>query len=232
VFNDNGLGVRGDLRAVVSAVVLDDEARNGPSLLPQTFGKLREPITRLVRLWRVAPGVSVNGRVFRYSHPRDEYAQLPLGSPSVFNFFKPDFAQPGEIRDAGLVSPEFQIHTDTQLVSAPNALGWRIFYFYVGSRYDYVWENGAPVPQETLMDYTALKALAVSPAELVDHLNLVMMSGQMSSYMRDILIDRLNGDPPDRLPGQPDGAPIDLPLFRVQQALYLIVTSPEFSIQK
>ena len=60
-----------------------------------------------------------------------------------------------------------------------------------------------------------------------------MMSGQMSSYMRDTLLQRLN-DPnlPDRLPGQPDGAPFDLPLHRVQQALYLIVTSPEFSIQK
>jgi len=232
VFDNNGQGVRGDLRAVVRALLLDEEARNGHTLAPTTFGKLREPITKLVRLWRVAPGVSVNGRVFRYTHPRDEYGQLPLSSPSVFNFFKPNFAQPGEIRDAGLVSPEFQIHTDTQLVTAPNALGFRIFLFYVGSRYSLAWENGAPVPEEALFDYSALKALASSPAALVDRLDLLMLSGQMSSAMRTTLITRLNSAPPDQIPGQPSGAPPDIPLFRVQQALYLISTSPEYSIQR
>lgn len=228
VFDDNGQGVRGDLRATLRALLLDNEARNGHLASPQTFGRLRDPITKLVRLFRIAPGQSGNGRVFLYSHPQDEYAQRPLSAPSVFNFFKPDFAQPGEIRDAGLVSPEFQIHTDTQLVSAPNALDWRIFYFYVGSDYGYAQE-----PEETLMNYDALKVLAANPAALVDHLDLVMLSGGMSDYMRDLLIARLNEpDLPDSLPGLPDGAPFDLPLFRVQQALFLISTSPEFSVQK
>ncbi|HPF72874.1 MAG: DUF1800 family protein [Rhodanobacteraceae bacterium] len=231
-FNDNGSGVRGDMQAVVRAILLDEDARTGQDTAPTTFGKLREPFTKLVRVWRVAPAHSVNGRVFRWSHPSDEYGQLPLSSPSVFNFFKPDFAQPGEIRNSGRVSPEFQIATDTQLVSAPNELGWRIFYFYVGSHYSVVWENNAPVPEEALMDYTALKTLAADPAALVDHLNLTMMSGQMSDYMRDLLITRLQGTPPDNLPGQPGGAPMDIPLFRVQQALYLIVNSPEFNVQK
>jgi uncharacterized protein (DUF1800 family) len=232
VFNNNGQGVRGDLRAVIRAILLDSEARHGHDTAPTTFGKLREPITKLALLWRIAPGISINGRVFRYSHVRDEFGQLPLSAPSVFNFFKPDFAQPGEIRDAGLVSPEFQIATDTQLVTAPNYLGWRIMLFYVGSRYSVVWENGAPVPEETLFDYSALKVLAADPAALVDHLNLVMMSGQMTPFMRSLLITRLNGTPPDSIPGQAAGAPPDVPLWRVQQALYLIVNSPEFNIQK
>ncbi len=228
VFNNNGAGVRGDLGAMVRAILKDSEARHGPQLLGQDFGKLREPLTKLVRLWRNTDARSENGRVFQYSHPEDEFGQLPLSAPSVFNFFKPDFAQPGEIRDAGLVSPEFQIHTDTQLVTAPNALGWRIFYFYVGTVY-----SVAQAEEETLMDYGPLKLLAANPAALIDHLDLVMMSGQMSDYMRATLLQRLT-DPalPDRLPGQPDGAPFDLPLHRVQQALYLIVTSPEFSVQK
>ncbi len=234
-FNNNGSGVRGDMKSMITAILLDPEARAGLLPTPQTFGKLREPITKLVRLFRIAPGISTNGRVFRYSHPRDQFGQLPLSAPSVFNFFKPDFAQPGEIRDAVLVSPEFQIATDTQLVTAPNELGWRIFLFYVGSRYSNAWENGAPVPQETLMDYTALKALAnTSAAALVDHLNLVMMSGGMSSFMRDLLITRLNGPLPDALPGEAPGLSVAerRALFRVQQALYLMVNSPEFNIQK
>jgi uncharacterized protein (DUF1800 family) len=229
VFGDNGSGVRGDLRATVRAVLLDPEARGISA--PAYFGKVREPITKLVRLFRITDARSVNGRVFRWSHPEEEYGQRPLSAPSVFNFFKPDFAPPGPVRDAGLVSPEFQIHTDTQLVSAPNALDFRIFLFYIGSRYSYAWENGAPVPEETLMDYGPLKALAADPAALVDRLDLLMLNGKMSDYMRDILIARLQGPPPDNLPGQPAGTE-DVPLFRVQQALYLIATSPEFAVQK
>jgi uncharacterized protein (DUF1800 family) len=228
VFNDNGQGVRGDLRATLRTLLLDAEARNGHRTSPATFGRLRDPITKLVRLFRVAPGQSGNGRVFLYTHPDDEYGQRPLSSPSVFNFFKPDFAPSGEIRNAGLVAPELQIHTDTQLVGAPNALDWRIFYFYQGSNYGYANE-----PEEHLMNYGALKALANNPANLVDHLDLTMMAGQMSDTMRNLLITRLNDpNPPDYIPGLPDNAPYDLALFRVQQALFLIVTSPEFAVQK
>jgi uncharacterized protein (DUF1800 family) len=229
VFANNGENVRGDLRAVTRAVLLDPEARNGHQAFPETFGRLRDPIMKLPRLWRVAPGRSENGRVFTYSHPEDEFAQLPLSAPSVFNFFKPNFAQPGEIREAGLVSPEFQIHTDTQLVTAPNYLGWRIFLFWDGTNY-----SVAQDPEETLMDYDALRALAADPAALVDHLNLVMMSGQMSTYMRELLIDRLEGALPDAIPGLGlGGTPTQrTSLWRVQQALYLIVNSPEFSVQK
>jgi hypothetical protein len=57
------------------------------------------------------------------------------------------------------------------------------------------------------------------------------MSGSMSDYMKDLLVLRLDGTPPDGIPGQ-DGGPPDVMLWRVQQALYLILTSPEFSIQK
>lgn len=227
-FADNGQGVRGDLGAVVRALLLDQEARSGHLTAPTTFGKLREPITKLVRLWRVAPGASTNGRVFQYSHPDNQFGQRPLGAPSVFNFFRPDFAQPGEVRDAGLVSPEFQIHTDTQLVSAPNYLGWRIFYFWQGTNY-----APAQAAEETLMDYGALRALAADPAALVDHLDLVMMAGSMSDAMRSLLIQRLNGPLPDQLPGFAGGSVEERrSLFRVQQALYLIVNSPEFSVQK
>jgi uncharacterized protein (DUF1800 family) len=228
-FDNNGQGVRGDLRATVRAVLLDNEARNGHLVSPQTFGRLRDPITKLVRLWRVAPGHSTNGRVFQYTHPEDEFAQRPLSAPSVFNFFKPNFAQPGEIRDAGLVSPEFQIHTDTQLVTAPNYLDWRIMFFWQGTNY-----SVAQADEETLMDYSALRALATSgAAALVDHLDLVMMSGGMSDRMRNLLLTRLAGTVPDGVPGMTGGTAAQRRAqWQVQQALYLIVNSPEFSVQK
>ena len=228
VFNNNGQGVRGDLRAVVRAILIDDEARNG-HVGSTTFGKLREPALHLVRLFRVTDARSVNGRVFLYSHPDEEYGQRPLSAPSVFNFYKPDFAAPGEIRNAGLVSPEFQIATDTHLVSVPNELDFRLFVYYVGSACSI-----AQDPEETLMDYGPLRVLAANPASLVDHLDLVMMSGSMSSAMRELLITRLNGTVPDSVSCAPAGltAAQRRDLWRVQQALYLITNSPEFNIQK
>jgi hypothetical protein len=82
------------------------------------------------------------------------------------------------------------------------------------------------------MDYGALRVLAQNPAQLVDHLNLMLMNGQMSSSMRALLINRLNGTVPDQVPGMPPGSAPDAALWRVQQALYLIINSPEFNIQK
>jgi len=214
-FNNNGQGVRGDMRAVVRAVLLDMEARFGQQAAPQTFGKLREPLLRLVQLWRLSNARSANGRVWLITHPHVEYGQAPLSAPSVFNFFKPNFAQPGEIRDAGLVSPEFQIATDSLLVSAPNDLYWRIFYFYVGSTYSY-----AQDADQVLMDYAPLRTLAVNPLQLVEHLNLRLLGGGMSTFMRDVLVTRLQALP------MTDGG-----LLRVQHALFLVITSPEYSIQ-
>ncbi|HJU38555.1 MAG TPA: DUF1800 family protein [Tahibacter sp.] len=217
-FNDNGQGVRGDLKAVVKAILLDAEARYGHLDAYGTphYGKLREPFGKLVQLWRITAPHSTNGRINLSADPAEEYGQAPLRSPSVFNFFRPDFAQPGEVRDLGLVSPEFQIATDSLLVSTPNDLHWRIFYFYVGSTYSYAQEADA-----LLMDYAPLNALAAQPGDLVDRLNLLLMSGQMSPFMRQTLMTRLTAMPNGN--GGRD---------RVQQALFLVLNSPEYSIQK
>lgn len=232
VFNDNGQGIRGDMRAVYRAILLDTEARQ-PRTRAESFGKLREPLTKLVRIWRVAPARSVSGRVFSIEMGLgNEFGQLPLASPSVFNFFRPGYAPPGEIAAAGLVAPEFQIVTDRQVTASSNFLGNRIFNFYVGSRSPGAWQNGSPSFFEVLMDYGELRILAQAPAALIDRLDMVMMSGSMSPSMRQLLLNRLNGQPPDRAPGQAPGDPIDVALWRVQQALYLIVNSPEFSVQQ
>ena len=214
----NNPNARGDLKAVIKAILLDTEARQGhlDAYGARHAGKLREPWLKLVQLWRITAPRSVNGRINLSADPAEEYGQAPLRSPSVFNFFRPDFAQPGEVRDLGLVSPEFQIATDSLLVSTPNDLHWRIFYFYLGSTYSYAQESDA-----LLMDYAPLNALAAQPAGLVDRLNLLLMSGQMSPFMRQTLLTRLNAMPNGN--GGRD---------RVQHALFLVLNSPEYSIQK
>ena len=119
VFNNNGSGVRGDLFAVAKAILLDEEARNGHTTDPENFGKLREPIIRLVHLWRVFEARDGRNR-YGYRFPEEEFGQAPLRSPSVFNFFRPTFSPVGALRNAGLLAPEFQITNETTIVTLAN----------------------------------------------------------------------------------------------------------------
>lgn len=133
VFVDNGQGVRGDLRAVVRAVLMDGDARRPVADLPLNAGKPREPLLKMVQLWRSIGAVSDDTRTAGYrrwarfangcsggSWPQCAYLQRPLGAPSVFNFYEPDYKAPGTISDLGLVSPEFQIINESTSVAAAN----------------------------------------------------------------------------------------------------------------
>ncbi|MCE3001109.1 MAG: DUF1800 domain-containing protein [Xanthomonadaceae bacterium] len=156
-FVDNGAGVRGDMKAVVRAILLDAEARrsfNAP-LTDVNFGKVREPILKLVALWRHFGAVSGDTAVFPATNPQggaasplagqpslrrwgptnpqDNYQQRPLGAPSVFNFYEPDYKQPGQITQAGLFSPEMQIIHEVTSVGAANDLFARICSGYGGN---------------------------------------------------------------------------------------------------
>jgi uncharacterized protein (DUF1800 family) len=227
VFNDDGSAqhVRGNLRAVVRAILLDPEARTGQWQHYATYGKLREPMLKATHMWRALNARSANGRIGNLStwpYIEDWYGQAPLRSPTVFNFFKPDYSQPGEIHTSNLLSPEFQILADTTIVATPNNLFHQIFCFYTNS--DSCWDGDF---DDTLqMDLAADAVLATSnPAQLVDDYSLLFMSGQMSPFMRNVLITRLNA-----MDAQDYGA--ELGRARVQHALYLILNSPEYSIQK
>ena len=109
VFDNNGVGIRGDLGAVVRAILLDDEAR--PELPMEIDGKLKEPLLRLTQLWRAYDALSQSG-AFPLIASSAIFGQGPLQSPSVFNFFSPFFAPTGEIRNSGLVAPELEIATE------------------------------------------------------------------------------------------------------------------------
>ena len=111
VFNNNGFGERGDLGAVVKAILLDDEAR--PAMHMEIDGKIKEPLLRLTQLWRAYNAQSQSG-VFPLFPAYIIFGQGPLQASHVFNFFSPFYAPPGEIRNSGLVAPELQIATEYQ----------------------------------------------------------------------------------------------------------------------
>jgi uncharacterized protein (DUF1800 family) len=206
VFNDNGQGVRGDLKAVVRAILMDYDARVG-FLAAQNAGHEREPVLRVTNLLRAFNATAPSGK---YS-VRNAYANLDeeaMHSPTVFNFFGPDYSAPGAIAAAGLKSPEFEITTDTTVISAANYLRTAI-YVYLG-----------PGTDRITLNLTAEQTRASDPAGLVDHLNAVLMAGGMSPSMRNIMINAVTQIPSNN------------PTERVRTAIYLVVNSPEFVVDK
>ena len=131
VFINNGSGVRGDLKAVVRAILLDDEARN-PDSVGERFGKIKEPLIAFAQLLRAMKTVPLNGwigedgvtpvsGVYWFRAPDEHFGQAALRSPSVFNFYSPDYVPSDSYFSLrGLVSPEMKILTDQSLLEFSN----------------------------------------------------------------------------------------------------------------
>ncbi|MEZ5463448.1 DUF1800 family protein [Dokdonella sp.] len=212
VFSNNGMGVRGDLGATVRALLMDTEARTLPSLA-SNGGKMREPLLKLSHLWRALDGRADDGR-YREWYSDYYLAQAALRSPTVFNFFLPDYSPPGELSSLGLSAPEFQITTDTSIASVSNGLGYKIFYDWRG-------HNGQ-TSEDIVVDLGTELAIAADPVQLVDRYDLLFMSRTMSDFMFDTLVTHLQ-----TLPNTSTGR-----RQRVQDAVWLIQSSPEYAIER
>ena len=207
-FANNGSGVRGDMKAVLKAILLDYEARSATSLTNPNFGKQREPMLRVATVYRAFNARAYNNR-FQLStyNLSPDFGQAFLDAPSVFNFFSPFFSLSGELATAGLMSPEYQITTDTTAIASSNNIRDRIA------------ATKTPMyPSSIGLDLTAQVALASNPAALVDSLNTLMLAGQMSTGLRTQLINAVTAQ--------------SSPLQRAQTAVQLLATSPEFCVQK
>lgn len=209
VFNDNGAGVKGDLRAVVSAILLHPEARN--TAPPSNFGKQREPVIRFANFLRALNAKSSSGRnAIHYLESADNgLGQSPLLSPSVFNFFSPNFRPAGPIAAAGLVAPEFQITTETTVVGGLN------FFANLFNNHGY---GGGDT--ELKLDYAPLIALAGNADELIARLNTLFFNELMSDGLRT------------RMRTMISTIPVGEKERRVKAALILTSLSPDFVIQK
>jgi uncharacterized protein (DUF1800 family) len=127
VFDDDGSGQRGNLGAVVRAILLDAEARAPASTADPGASKLKEPVLRITQLWRAYDGRAANDQYFNID-PAVDFGQGPLQAPSVFNFYSPFYSPPGEISDLGLVAPELQIATEYQNALVTNYFYTQIFF--------------------------------------------------------------------------------------------------------
>lgn len=168
VFANNGSGTRGDLKAVIKAILLDTEARSDDALTGTTAGKLREPVMRLTAWARLAKINSAsNAWAFGDTSSQSTRLAQSMGrSGSVFNFFRPGYAPPATgISNAGLVAPEFQITNEQSVVAYVNYMQGLV-------------ANGTG---DMKPDYSDLTAKASDSAALVDEINVVLAAGQLSS---------------------------------------------------
>jgi uncharacterized protein (DUF1800 family) len=214
-FDDNGSGVRGDLGAVVRAILMDAEART-VAPLAQNRGKLREPLLRVTQLWRALDARAQDSR-YREWYIDYDTNQAPLRSPTVFNFYLPGYMLPGELATLGLRSPEFQITTDTFVSRLSNLMARNVYYYYQGN------PDLEPETIATHIQRDVPLGLA-SPRLLVDRYDLLFMGGRMSDFMFERLVEHVSAIDPDDWEGAPR--------MRVQDALWLILTSPEYVIER
>ena len=212
-FNDNGSGVRGNLWAVVKAILLDPEAR-----LPATdpiYGHLKEPVLYATNLLRALHARSADGstqsdgHINHYVRPMGQSVFRP---PTVFSYFPQAYIAPPA--SAGVLGPEFGIMNANTSLRRANWVNDMVFWGGIAADPD---DNS---PLGTALDFSELQALAGNPTNLVDRLNRLLMHDTMSDALRSSILDAVNAiDPGD-------------PYFRAQQALYLVVVASQYQIQR
>ena len=207
-FANNGSGVRGDMKAVIRAVLLDPEARDRSQTTTQTAGRLREPVQMLAQYFRLFTTPPSDGR-FDYNvwWMEEVFQQRPMSSPSVFNFYSPGFLPPGEMSQAGVAGPEFQILHEGTVVDGYNF----IEYFVMNP------VNGATGYQH---DYGPWESLAGNPAAMVDKMSLLLTGGTLSPASRTIIVDAVTKVSATK------------PTDRVKMAIMLFMIAPDYKVQK
>ena len=221
VFANNGSGVRGDLAAVVRAILTDYEARSSAAADDTSFGKLKEPLLRATALLRAFGGAANSGRyaIFNGQGSENPLGQTALHANTVFNFFEPNFVQPGTLAAAGLFAPEYQILTDTTAISAPNQL-WNFIY---ANR-----STTDPTQNTIGIQLTALLPLARTPQALINQTNVLLAGGSLTPATVTRLVTAITSLP------NGTGATLNTTadIERVRSAIYLTLTSPQGAVQK
>jgi hypothetical protein len=218
VFNNNGFGVRGDLKAVVKAILLDPEARGDVKTDPN-YGYLREPvlfITNVLRQFNARAASGVPGSVSdgQLNGQSQLMGQDVFRAVSVFNYYPPDYIVPVN----NIKGPEFYLLTSSTSFRRVNFGNTMVF-----ANIPATVPPNTTAPFGTSIDLSELQALAAADASgglLLDKLNQKMMHGTMSSEMRNIITTAVLAVPSANA------------LTRARTALYLVATSSQYQVQR
>ena len=208
VFANDGTGTRGNMGAVIKAILLDYEARSLTVAANSGYGKLKEPLLRLTAIYRAFNATASDGR-FSIFNPQTALAEAALRSPTVFNFFDPGYVQEGTLAAAGLLAPEFEITTASTAISVPNNI------------YSVVYFASPPVATTLVLDLSSLSANSANPTAMVATLNQLLCGNSMGAQTQAEIVSALKAAPTTTTP-----------TALAQMALYLASTSPDAAIQK
>ena len=217
VFADNGAGVRGDMKAVVRAILTDAEAR-GPAKAGVNDGKVKEPVLLTTSLARLI-GDKTDGYVFT---TRDAaLGQSPFRAPSVFNFYPPDYPLP--LSD-GLLSPASKLMTTATVIARHNLVyDWTINGDQA-SRTEYNAQSTITGSTGTQVDWTSWEAFGTNTEAMLDRIDLLVFNKTMSSAQRDALRTAATAIT--------NATPATQARKRAQVALYIAATSPQFQVDR
>jgi len=228
-FNNNGQGVRGDMEAVVRAILTDAEALDCSWMEDEHSGKLKETMLKYTQALKAFNVTNQSGRLWNWGYLFDEaVSQGVLTSPSVFNFYLPEYQPNGPIADADLFAPEFQIHTSATSINYINlAYDWFINDYY-GEVATHAGNSSHNAPSYDLndldpVDYLYLDLdeeynMASDAPALVERMNLILTGGLFSDATKTSIINAVEQ--------------LSDPVERVRAALFLSFISPEYSVQK
>lgn len=212
-----GGGRRGDLKAVIAAVLFDPEARDAESLEDVEFGKLREPVLRFThwaRAFKVNSADASNERALRDTSGSSLLDQHPYRARSVFNFYRPGYIAAGtETGAADLTAPEFQITNAASLVGYPNFLT-----VYVLGRSPKI---NPTLPPAYVPDYSVEEALADDADALLDHLDRLLTHGTLQEETRERISEAMAQIPVDSDRGRE---------LRARLASFMVMTAPEYIV--
>ena len=211
-FNNNGKGVRGDMAAVLRAILLDSEARGLPA---PGFGKLREPVLRVAHWMRAFGATSVTGD-YMMAGQLESLSENALNAPSVFGYFRPGYVPPNtRLAETGATAPEFQIVNESTTATWVNmaetmtgyGLGW----------------TGSNSDVRASLTVPATLAASGNIDAMVQHFNGLLFAGRMSRALQLDLLDAVAGV---------NGTDAASHLDRARVALYIALSSPEYLVQR
>ncbi len=233
-FNNNGQGVRGDMKAVIQAILLDPEAMKGAQANPQVFGKVREPLLFITNLWRTYQaqnGLQTRGRAgegeaefeylcFGFGAARSFLQQnAPLESLTVFNYFTPEDGTT-ELKDAGLVAPEMA-------VMGIDGIHHIMLSFALE---DYTYDTYELTAQLNMGEDISLLENGQYDV-FIEKLNLLFLAGGMSTGLKEVLRGYIQ-DNIDETSYLVNGIPGTEKEFLARNVLTLVLISPEYAIQR
>ena len=210
VFKDNGQGTRGDMKAVITAILMDDEARNtnSPTFTSPNYGRVQEPLVRFAHMARAFTAESRSGAFDAGSteDPAYGFAEMASRAPSIFNWFAPGYVPAGtSIEQAGLTAPEMEITDVTTVIGYLNSMQAAVSGGYGN--------NG-----DLYMTLATETALANNPDQLLDRVNLLLLAGNMSSTLRSQILGAVNAI---AIPAGGDAAALNSALLaRAQTAIF------------